>query len=161
MIIGFGGTFNRVHEGHRAIADTICDMVHPGDAVIIGVTVRTYAERVQSIISAIRQAIEEHGYNVLTFNCLSDYYTYKESKNWSVSLISCMIHSLSESINLTEKTCDYLIASTESYMRAERVLDYAESNNGKPRLVVVPCVLNPDGTKVSSTDIVKGEQDAE
>ena len=84
MIIGCAGTFNRVHKGHLELIRTMCDIVHPGDLIVVGITtdrfaeitrtvaVRPYNERVNSIKQELLYAISDKGYSPLVFNSLSE-----------------------------------------------------------------------------------------
>jgi pantetheine-phosphate adenylyltransferase len=146
MQVALGGTFDPVHDGHRALFERAFEL---GD-VTVGLTsdtlapktrnedryVRPYEERERALRAELERFADEHD---------------REYE----------IHELAEPTGIaTEPRFDYLIVSPETVRGGERVNDIRAENGVDPlEVVVVDHVRAEDGERISSTRIVKGEID--
>lgn len=146
MKVALGGTFDPVHDGHRALFERAFEL---GD-VTVGLTsddlapktrredryVRPYDERKRDLEAELAAIADEHD---RTFE----------------------VRELTEPTGIaTEPRFDALVVSPETTDGAERINDLREERGHDPlRVEVVPHVAAEDGNIISSTRIVNGEID--
>jgi len=146
MQVALGGTFDPVHDGHRALFERAFEL---GD-VTVGLTsdslapktrneeryVKPFEERASALRDELERLAAEHD---------------REFE----------IHELTEPTGIaTEPRFDYLIVSPETVAGGERVNDLRRQNGDDPlEIVVVDHVPAEDGNRISSTRIVRGEID--
>ncbi|WP_435154282.1 phosphopantetheine adenylyltransferase [Haladaptatus sp. DFWS20] len=146
MDVALGGTFDPVHDGHRALFERAFEL---GD-VTVGLTsddlapktrhvdrrVRSFEERKRDLESELRPFAEEH------------------DREFDV-------RKLTEPTGIaTERKFDVLIVSPETKHGGERINDIRQENGFDPlEIVVVPHVEAEDGDIISSTRIVEGKID--
>ncbi|WP_254534650.1 phosphopantetheine adenylyltransferase [Halomarina litorea] len=146
MQVALGGTFDPVHDGHRALFERAFEL---GD-VTVGLTsddlapktrnearaVVPFERRKERLESELRPIAERHG---------------REFE----------VRRLDEPTGIaTEPQFDYLIVSPETVEGAQRVNDIREESGADPlEIVVVNHVPAEDGDRISSTRIVRGEID--
>ena len=137
MISAVAGTFNILHEGHKALIDRAFSI---GDEVFIGIT-------------SDRMASASRGF-------LNSYYVrertvrdYAESKGKRFSIFSI------DDIYGPDEMMDHvgiLVVSKETMDNGKEVVRHFNEKGGKMELSVVDLVTKRDGTKLSSTDILNG-----
>ncbi len=146
MDVALGGTFDPVHDGHRALFERAFEL---GD-VTVGLTtddlapdtrheqrhVRPYDERERDLVAELRPLAEAH------------------DREFAV-------RPLSEPTGIAvEPPFDYLVVSPETVDGAERVNEIRRERGLDPLEVeVVDHVVAADGERISSTRIVRGEID--
>ena len=146
MQVALGGTFDPIHDGHRALFERAFEL---GD-VTVGLTtdelapqtreenrfVKSYDERKRDLAAELRSYADRHDRRF-------------------------EIRPLAEPTGIaTEAGFDALVVSPETKSGGERVNEIREKRGLPPLdLEVVPHVLAEDGEVISSTRIVRGEID--
>ncbi|MDS0281407.1 phosphopantetheine adenylyltransferase [Haloarcula onubensis] len=146
MNVALGGTFDPVHDGHRALFERAFEL---GD-VTVGLTsdelapntrhderhVRSFDERRADLSAELERLAETHG------------------RAWTV-------RELSEPTGIaTEPQFDALVVSPETETGGKRINEIRRERGLAPlELEVVPHVRADDGDIISSTRIVNGEID--
>ncbi|WP_266077617.1 phosphopantetheine adenylyltransferase [Haladaptatus caseinilyticus] len=146
MDVALGGTFDPVHDGHRALFERAFEL---GDVTVgltsddlapktrnVDRTVRSFEDRKRDLESELRPFAEEH------------------DREFDV-------RKLTEPTGIaTEEKFDVLIVSPETKNGGERINEIREERGfGSLEIVVVPHVEAEDGDIISSTRIVEGEID--
>ena len=147
MKVALGGTFDPIHDGHRALFERAFEL---GD-VTVGLTsddlapntrhderhVRSFDERRTDLREELSELASVRG------------------REWAV-------RELSEPTGIaTEPQFDALVVSPETETGGKRINEIRRDRGLAPlRLEVVPHVLADDGGIISSTRIVNGEIDA-
>lgn len=146
MKVALGGTFDPVHDGHRALFSRAFDL---GD-VTVGLTsdelapqtrhkdryIRPFEERKRDLEAELEEFAAEYG---------RDFEVRKLEEPTGIA---------------TEEPFDALIVSPETRAGGERINEIREERGYDPLvLVVVPHVRAADGGIISSTRIVEGEID--
>jgi len=146
MNVALGGTFDPVHDGHRALFDRAFEL---GD-VTIGLTSDELAPRTRHKDRPIRP------YGVRRDELADELQTFADEYDREYE-----IRKLTEPTGIaTEPQFDILIVSPETKTGGKRINEIRrENDHSLLELEVVPHVLAEDGEIISSTRIVRGEID--
>lgn len=146
MTVALGGTFDPVHDGHRALFDRAFEL---GD-VTIGLTSDDLAPKTRHKDRPIRSF--EHRRNALADELEGFAAEYDRSYE---------IRELIEPTGIaTEAQFDVLVVSPETKTGGKRINEIRRERGHEPlRLEVVDHVYAEDGDIISSTRIVNGEID--
>lgn len=143
-----GGTFNRLHKGHRKILEAAFEI---GQAVAIGLTSDDFANRFRVIET---KSFEERKKQLVDYlESLEDV----EDKPYDIVCIDD-----SYGIATLEEGIDCIVVSGETLLRAQEI-NAIRFKKGLSRLyiLVVPTALSEDGHPISGERIVRGEIDSE
>ena len=137
-----GGTFDRLHKGHKALIDKAFEIAGENGWVFIGITKGEIANKKK---------------DVLPFNKrIQDVKKYlKEKGFYSQSEIQPIYNKYGPSI---EEDFDAIIVSPETEKVAQEINRIRRKKGKKPlEIINIPFVLAEDGSPVSSTRIRKKE----
>lgn len=137
MITAVAGTFNVLHDGHKALLDRAFEL---GDTVLIGITSDDMAGSSRSFVNSY----------YIRSRAVSEYATSK-MKPFRIYPIEDMYGP-----DDISGTADVLVVSEETVGNGKKVVERALSLGNRMELSVVPLVMKKDGTKISSTDIIQG-----
>ena len=138
MRSALGGTFNVLHEGHKALLDKA---FKESDHVLIGLTSDKMA-------SSTRDSIIPYG---LRLKALEDYLS-TEKGGWEIREISDVFGPAVEIEDL-----DILVVSEETYTNGIALNNERIKRGMHPLSISVLKMLNKDGRKISASDIVSGK----
>ena len=146
MEVAFGGTFDPIHDGHRALFERAFER---GD-VTVGLTSDELAPRTRSEDRPIRP------YEVRRDELAEELTTYAERYDRSFE-----IRKLKTPTGIaTESDFDALVVSPETKTGGKRINELRREQGRDPlELIVVDPVYAEDGELISSTRIVYGEID--
>lgn len=146
MRVALGGTFDPIHDGHRALFDRAFEL---GD-VTVGLTSDSLAPKTRSEDRYI-EPYEERARKLR-----EELQTFAERYEREFE-----IRTLTEPTGIaTEPGFDVLVVSPETKAGGERINELREEHGRKPlRIEVVDHVRAEDGEIISSTRIVQGEID--
>lgn len=146
MQVALGGTFDPVHDGHRALFDRAFQL---GD-VTVGLTSEELAPKTRNEDRYIRPFEERKADLETELSQVADRYDRQFE-----------IRQLDEPTGIaTEPGFDYLIVSPETEPTAETINHIRTDRDLAPLDIVVVDYLDAeDGDRISSTRIVKGEID--
>ncbi|WP_458204423.1 phosphopantetheine adenylyltransferase [Haladaptatus sp. NG-SE-30] len=146
MDVALGGTFDPVHDGHRALFERAFEL---GD-VTVGLTSDDLAPKTRNVDRYIRPFEERKRDLEAELRTFADEYDREFE-----------VRELSEPTGIaTESKFDVLIVSPETKNGGERINDIREERGYDTLdIVVVPHVQAEDGDIISSTRIVEGEID--
>ena len=137
MISAVAGTFNILHEGHKALLDRAFSI---GDKVFIGITSDRMASSSRGFLNSFyirEKAIRD----------------YAESKKKEFRIFPIDdIYGPDEMMDHV----DVLVVSDETLENGKKVVQRSSERGRDLKLSVVSLVKKSDGTKLSSTDIVNG-----
>jgi pantetheine-phosphate adenylyltransferase len=144
MKVCLGGTFDVLHDGHKRLITTACDLAGPSGMVVIGITRGRLASKQQTIASyqQRREAIEAF---------------LSQLPRAPQVVITPIQDKYGPSI---EEAFDAIVVSPETRPVAEEINEQRRQQGKKPlSITVVPYVLAKDGRPISSTRIRNGEID--
>jgi len=142
--IVIGGTFNRIHKGHRSILNSAFQI---GSSVVIGLTSDRFASRFR--IEKVPPYMDRKN-NLIKF-------IEKFKKPYDIVEIDD-----SYGIATIDPEIDCIVVSEETLLRAEEINAIRfKKGLGKLTIVVVPIVLANDGKPISGDRISSGEIDIE
>ena len=146
MHVALGGTFDPIHDGHRALFDRAFEL---GD-VTVGLTSDELAPKTRHVDRYVRSYDERKRDLRAELSRFADQYDREFS-----------VRKLEEPTGIaTEEGFDVLIVSPETVDGGERVNEIrAEKGLSPLRLEIVEHVPAEDGDRISSTRIVMGEID--
>ena len=138
-LIGMGGTFDHLHDGHKYLIETALSISHQ---VVIGLTSQKMLKR-----KKVAAKIE-------------DYETRKKNLESFISSITELdrvkIVELNDPYGPPIKEPEYegLIASQETYSNALKLNEVREANGFKPLIIIViPMIMGENNQRLSSTAI--------
>ncbi|WP_435358583.1 phosphopantetheine adenylyltransferase [Haloarchaeobius sp. DFWS5] len=146
MKVALGGTFDPVHDGHRALFERAFEL---GD-VTVGLTSDELAPKTRNVDRYVRSFAERRRDLAAELDALAEEYDREYE-----------IHELVEPTGIaTEPRFDYLVVSPETVEGAKRINEIRVENGANPlEIEVVDHVLAEDDDIISSTRIVNGEID--
>jgi pantetheine-phosphate adenylyltransferase len=146
MKVALGGTFDPIHDGHRALFERAFEL---GD-VTVGLTSDDLAPNTRHDERHVRSFEQRHADLRAELSQLAE----ASDREWSV-------RELSEPTGIaTEPQFDVLIVSPETETGGKRINEIRRERGHDPlELEVVPHVMADDGGIISSTRIVNGEID--
>jgi len=146
MKVALGGTFDPIHDGHRALFERAFEL---GD-VTVGLTSDDLAPSTRHDERRVRPFDQRRTDLEVELAKLAG----ENDRDWEV-------RELSEPTGIaTEPQFDALIVSPETETGGKRINEIRRERGHDPlRLEVVPHVLADDGDIISSTRIVNGEID--
>jgi len=146
MRVALGGTFDPVHDGHRALFERAFEL---GD-VTVGLTSDELAPKTRHEDRYVRPFDERKADLESVLSAFADEYDREFA-----------VRELTEPTGIaTEEQFDALVVSPETTDGAQRINDIRDERGFDPlEVVVVDHVTADDGDIISSTRIVKGEID--
>ncbi|CAC12319.1 conserved hypothetical protein [Thermoplasma acidophilum] len=142
MITVVGGTFSKLHKGHKALLNTAIDT---GNEVVIGLTSDEYVKK-NKVYPAIPYSVR---YRTL-YN-----YMIKRTNKFRIRQIDDRNGNAPY-----EKDYEVIVVSPETYPRSLKINEIRISNGLPPlKIIRVPYVLAQDLFPISSTRIINGEID--
>jgi len=138
-----GGTFDRLHRGHRALIDKAFEVAGEKGRVFIGVVMNSKKNGVLSFEKRKKELmdyLERKGFvDRATIQPIFDKYGPSISGNF-----------------------DAIVVSDETFPAAEEINEKRKKLGKKPlQIICIPFVLSKDGKPISSSRIRKGEIDRE
>ena len=138
-LVGTGGTFDRLHDGHKLLIETALKV---SNKVVIGLTTQKMLKR-KKYASKIE-----------------DYETRKKNLENFISSIADLDRVEVIELNnpygppIKEPEYEGIIASEETFLNSVRLNDLRVANGFKPLIVVlIPMVMGKSDRRLSSTDI--------
>jgi pantetheine-phosphate adenylyltransferase len=146
MQVALGGTFDPVHDGHRALFERAFEL---GD-VTVGLTSDELAPRTRTE----KRVVEPFERRERRLEAELQRFASRADRDFE-------IRRLDEPTGIaTEPQFDYLVVSPETVEGGHRVNEIREERGADPlEIVVVDHVPAEDGQRISSTRIVRGEID--
>ena len=143
--IGLGGTFDRLHEGHRLFLDTAA---HYGQFIHIGLITSGYLNQKRKTLHYKIESYDTRRKNV-------ENYFFHRKTPITISDIS----NIDMDRNLaSDASLSALVVSQETILGAIAINELRkEQNKEKMTIIVVPRVIRDDGSLVSSTRLRKEE----
>lgn len=147
MEVALGGTFDPIHDGHRALFERAFELGH----VTVGLTSDALAQETRQVPRPVRQFDERRAAVESALEPLAD----AQDRSFEVQ-------RLDDPTGIaTEPRFDAIVVSPETRDGADRINELRRSRGLDPLDVeVVDHVPAADGDRISSTRIVRGEIDA-
>ncbi|KAA8922842.1 bifunctional pantetheine-phosphate adenylyltransferase/NTP phosphatase [Thermoplasma sp.] len=142
MITVIGGTFSKLHKGHKALLNAAIDT---GNEVVIGLTSDEYVKK-NKVYPAVPYSVRYRAlYNFMI----------KRTKRFRIRQIDDRNGNAPY-----EKDYEAIVVSPETYPRSLKINEIRVSNGLPPlKIIRVPYVLAQDLFPISSTRIINGEID--
>jgi pantetheine-phosphate adenylyltransferase len=146
MNVALGGTFDPIHDGHRALFERAFEL---GD-VTVGLTSDEFAPKTRHVDRYVRPFEERKRDLVAELSVFADEYDREFE-----------VRSLDAPTGIaTEPQFDALVVSPETESGAEEINRIREERGlNRLRVEIVQPLVAEDGERISSTRIVKGEID--
>lgn len=146
MKIALGGTFDPIHDGHRALFERAFELGN----VTVGLTSDDLAPKTRDE----GRMIESYEKRKADLEAELDSFASRYDREYEIRKLN------SPTGIATEEQFDTLVVSPETRAGGKRINEIRESNGREPmELEVVDHVLAEDGEPISSTRIVRGEID--
>ncbi len=143
--IGLGGTFDRLHSGHKLFLDIAA---HYGRSVHIGLITQRYLKKKQKILGEKIQDYQTRRQNIV------NHYSHHKT-----TLIITDIDDIGMDRDLaTDASLSALVVSQETILGAYTINNLRKNHNKKKlTIIVVPRVIREDGSLESSTRLREEE----
>jgi len=146
MEVALGGTFDPIHDGHRALFERAFEL---GD-VTVGLTSDSLAPETRSEQRPVRPFEDRKA----DLREELEAFAAEHDREFEIRKLD------SPTGTATEAKFDALVVSPETEAGAERINELREAEGNDPlEIVVVPHVMAEDGEPISSTRIVRGDID--
>ena len=146
MSVALGGTFDPIHDGHRALFDKAFSL---GD-VTVGLTTDAFAHEIRDGTRYVRPYEERK-------ELLSDelhHYAKQYGRSFDIRPLETPTGIA------TDEQFEHLVVSPETVGPAKRINELREAAGVEPlEIHVVDHVLDEEGEVISSTRVVRGEID--
>ncbi|SNQ60334.1 phosphopantetheine adenylyltransferase [Candidatus Methanoperedens nitratireducens] len=137
-----GGTFDPLHDGHRALLKKACELSN-GGGLLIGLTSDRMAKNKSHKVDDYRTR----------YNAIMELTSAQGIKPEIIKLDDPYGPTLRDDF-------DYIVVSPETYPTALRINEIREENGMRPiEIVLVDYILADDGLPISSSRISRGEID--
>lgn len=142
MHVCIGGTFDKLHKGHKTLIKKAFEIAGEKGFVFIGVTTDDFAKNKET-----KETLAQRITNIKE---------YLNKKNYSTRYkIKPISNKYGPSIN---KDFDAIIVSSETRKTAEEINNKREEKGKKPlKIIQIPLVKAQDGIRISSTRIRNNE----
>ena len=138
-LVGMGGTFDRLHDGHKSLIETALKV---SNKVVLGLTTQKMLKR-KKYASKIE-----------------DYETRKKNLESFINRIGGLDRIEIIELNnpygppIKEPQYEGIVVSQETFLNAIRLNELRESNGFKPLvMIVIPMIMGDDVVRLSSTAI--------
>jgi pantetheine-phosphate adenylyltransferase len=145
--IGLGGTFDRLHIGHKLFLDIAS---HYGQTVHVGISTSRYLTKTHKKFSETIQSLQFRQDNVES---------YLQERGTQTKIVNIDTPGMDRDL-ANEAKLNALVVSQETYPGAIAI-NRLRVEQGKPKviIIVIPGVIRLDGTRESSTLLRKEEHD--
>jgi len=150
MKVAIGGTFDPIHDGHRALLRKALELGN--DGVVVGLTSDELAPKTRPKPREIRPFEERRNALLEELGSLDE-----DGRDFTVERLDDPYGVASE-----DPEFDALVVSPETEEGGERINQLRRERGYEPlEVVVVPHVMADDGEPISSTRVVEGVIDTE